>query len=427
MRRLPVFIALVAFALVAAAPASASGYVRYGVQDDAWLMHGSGSGSLEERLTILDRLGVDLVRFTVRWDQVARKRPHNGRSHLDPAYDWGQADAVLRGLRAHGIAPLVTLLGTPRWANGGRSSNWAPRSGAHFAAFAYAAQKRYPFVRDWLIWNEPNQRRWLRPTTPGTYVSKLLNPAYAAIKQARRSARVAGGVTAPRGSTGGVSPVRWIRGMDAARARLDAYAHHPYPLRPRTETPWSGGCAHCETITMATLERLISEVRRAFGAKRIWLTEYGYQTSPQDRFLGVSQAKQARYLGEAALRAYRAPYVDMLVKYMVRDDTSAGGWQSGLFLATGKSKLAAKAFPMPLAQVSRRGLRTVVWGQLRPGAGKQSYRLRVRRGGRWAWSGGTRRTNARGFFSVAVSAGRGAAVQVWCPRTKTYGTALAIR
>ena len=166
-------------------------------------------------------------------------------------------------------------------------------------------------MRDWLIWNEPNQRRWLRPTSASVVRPRLLNPAYAAIKQARRSARVAGGVTAPRGSTGGVSPVRWIRGMDAARARLDAYAHHPVPAQAVAgDAAARGGCAHCETITMATLERLISEVTRAFGSKRIWLTEYGYQTNPPDRtILGVSQAKQAHYLAEAALRAYRAPFV----------------------------------------------------------------------------------------------------------------------
>ena len=107
---------------------------------------------------------------------------------------------------------------------------------------------------------------------------------------------------------------------------------------------------------MATLERLISEVRRAFGNKRIWLTEYGYQTRPHDRtILGVSQTKQAQYLAEASLRAYRAPFVDVLIKYMVIDDGRADGWQSGLYTATGAAKLSAKSFPMPLAQVPRRG------------------------------------------------------------------------
>ncbi len=116
-------------------------------------------------------------------------------------------------------------------------------------------------MRDWTIWNEPNQRRWLSPVSARTYVVRLLNPAYGALKGVNRSNRVAGGVTAPRGNAGGMSPVAFIRAMRAARARLDVYAHHPYPTRPRTETPTSGGCAHCTTITMATLDRLVLEVR----------------------------------------------------------------------------------------------------------------------------------------------------------------------
>ena len=65
-------------------------------------------------------------------------------------------------------------------------------------------------------------------------MTKLLNPAYAALHAVVPGVAVAGGVTAPRGSTGGVSPVAWIRGMKAAGAHLDAYAHNPYPLNPRT-------------------------------------------------------------------------------------------------------------------------------------------------------------------------------------------------
>ena len=75
--------------------------------------------------------------------------------------------------------------------------------------------------------------------------------------------------------------------MGRAGARLDAYAHHPHPLSP-AESPFKGGCDHCTTISMANLERLLTEVRRAFGPRtRIWLTELGYQTNPPDRILGV--------------------------------------------------------------------------------------------------------------------------------------------
>ena len=229
---------------------------------------------------------------------------------------------MLKGLHAHGIAPLVTLVGTPGWANGGKSAAWAPLDGAWFGDFAYAVARRYPFVHYWTIWNEPNHASSLQPTTAAVYVNKLLNPAYAQIKRAIPTALVAGGVTAPRGNAGGVSPLAWIAGMGRAGAKLDAYAHHPYPLVPKVETPTSGGCTHCQSVTMATIGKLVKAVHKYLGPKRIWLTEYGYQTSPPDQWLGVSWALQALYVSEASLRAWMEPSVDMLINFMFKDDVS---------------------------------------------------------------------------------------------------------
>src|SRR5262245_37873969 len=286
--------------------------VLYGVNDDAWLPH--GGGSLESRLDALERLGPEVVRFTIRWDQVARRRPANPRDDGDRAYDWAAVDAVLNGLRRHGIEPVVSLYGTPAWANGGNAANWAPTSAATFANFTRAVGERYPWVRYWTIWNEPNRSTFLRPTTAKTYVDKLLNPAYAQLHAAIDGVKVGGGVTAPRAGSSGVAPVAWIRAMGAARAKLDAYAHHPYPGRPQSETPWGPKCVNCQTIAMADLERLEREVQHAFGPKRIWLTEYGYQTNPPDDFLGVSPEQQATYVASAAMRVYRAISVHMPVR-----------------------------------------------------------------------------------------------------------------
>ena len=425
MRTFAILFVLALAPLALAAPAEASPNARYGVQDDAWLVY--GPGTLDERLDTLDRLGVDVVRWTIRWDQVAKQRPTDARLADDPAYDWSLSDDVLAGLRRRGIGAVVTLLGTPRWANGGRAWQVAPVRGADFANFAAAASRRYPWVRDWTVWNEPNQRRWLSPVSARTYVVRLLNPAYGALKGVNRGNRVAGGVTAPRGNAGGMSPVAFIRAMRAAHARLDVYAHHPYPTRPRTETPTSGGCAHCTTITMATLDRLLSEVKRAWGNKRIWLTEYGYQTSPHDRLLGVPAATQARYMAEASRKVHAAARVDMLIHFLVRDDRLLAGWQSGMFTAAGLAKPSYTAFRLPLAQTSRRGTRTVLWGQVRPRAGRQTYRLRAFESGRWRWVGSTRRTNARGAFSVAVKAGRGAKLQLWSPRDRAFSRTVVVR
>jgi hypothetical protein len=395
---------------VLATPAGASGNVRFGIQDDAWLVH--GGGTLDERLDRLEQLGVDVVRFNLHWDKIETARGE---------YAWEDSDAVLKGLRGRGIPAVVGIVGTPPWANGGRTPNYAP-SAKDLASFARAAATRYRWVTQWLLWNEPNQARWLRPTSPVVYVTRILNPGYAAIHSVIPRARVAGGVTAPRGSTGGVSPVQWIRGMRRAGARLDAYAHHPYPSSPR-ETPFSGGCSYCETITMATLERLLVEVGRAFGPKRIWLTEYGYQTGA----FGVTQQRQAELLGQSGMRAHKAPRVDMLIHYLVKDEPEASRFQSGLFSISGRPKLAALAFPLPIAQVGRSGGKLVLWGQVRPRAGVQTYRIQVRAGGSWKFSGGTRRTTGRGFFSASVAAPRGASVRIYSPRDDAYSATIRVR
>ena len=407
-----VVVAILAYAVLGAvAPAAdASSGVRFGIQDDAWLVH--GPGSLDDRLDRLERLGVDLVRFNLHWDQIEAV---SGQ----PA--WEDSDAVLEGVHARGIAAVVGLVGSPRWANGGRTPNFAPGA-ASFAGFARTAAMRYRWVNEWIVWNEPNQARWLRPTTPAVYVRQILNPAYAAIHAVNPRARVGGGVTAPRASAGGVSPVAWIRGMRSAGAHLDAYAHHPYPSSSR-ETPFTGGCGHCTTITMATLERLISEVGRAFGPKRIWLTEYGYQTG---RY-GVSQQRQAELIGQSGLRVHKAPRVDMLIHYLVEDEPQASRFQSGLFENSGRPKLAALAFPLPLAQAGRSGGNLVLWGQVRPRSGVQTFRVQVRTGGAWRFSGGFRKTGAHGFFSVAVAAARGTAVRIFSPQDSAYSAYLVAR
>jgi hypothetical protein len=158
---------------------------------------------------------------------------------------------------------------------------------------------------------------------------------------------------------------------------------------------------------MARLPDLLREVRRDFGSKRIWLTEYGYQTNPPDRYLGVSRALQAKYLAQATYLARKAPRVDLLIHFLVKDERVRGRWQSGLMTVGGAQKPSFWSFAIPLLQVSRRGTRTVLWGQVRAGQGRQRYVLQRAVGGRWRSVGGSRVTGSRGYFQRVVSAGRG--------------------
>jgi hypothetical protein len=400
-----VFVA--ALALLAAVPAQASSGAQFGIQDDAWLMY--GPGTLTERVTTIKSLGAGLVRFTLRWDRVSPTKPVNAGDPDDPAYDWGVSGDVLDALHARGIAVLLTLYGSPRWANGGGTPNVLPTSG--FGDFAKAAARKFPWVHLWTAWNEPNTRIFSAPVSPAAYVSQVLNPAYSALHAVSGANRVAGGVTSPRKTPTGMAPLDFLKGMQAAHARLDAYAQNPYPLS-RAETPSRDFCSTCGYFTMARLAEIRSDVTQAFGPKPIWLTEYGYQTNPPDRLLGVSEALQAKYIGSSALRVWQERGVTMLIQFLVRDEPAVGNWQSGLFSAGGAPKPSYHAFALPLAQVSRHGSRVVLWGQVRPGSGRRAYVLQRSVGAGWRPVGARARTSSGGVFMRTVALPRGTRVRI---------------
>jgi hypothetical protein len=421
---------LAVVAALAAAAASAAPDVRFGIQDDAWLAAGSAAmPRLDDRIAVLDRVGAHVVRFTLRWDAIARKRPADAADPDDPAYDWSEGDALLGQLERHGIDVLLTMWGTPRWANGGHAPMWAPHRSSELASFAVAAARRYPFVHLWEVWNEPNQLGGLKPNSPSLYVRRLLNPTVDALHLVDAANRVAGGATSPRATKTALSAIAFMRGMRAAGARFDAYSHHPHPRAfgwGRMEAPLQRlPCSRW--LTMANLQCLVREVRRDFGGgKRIWLTEYAYKTNPPDRSRGVSPALQARYMGDAALRAYRAPRVDLLIQFLIRDEPIVGRWASGLYTARDVLKPSFFAFALPLSESFRRGTRTTLWGQVRPRSGEQPYLLQQTDGKHWHAVGGFAWTNAAGYFTRVVHARAGARFRIWSPRDSLFSPPLTV-
>ncbi|HVS84746.1 MAG TPA: hypothetical protein VHD91_03870, partial [Gaiellaceae bacterium] len=397
-------------AVGAASPAFASHTAKFGVQDDAWILY--GPGTLDQRLATLDKLGVKTVRITLRWDRIAAQKPADQRDPDDPNYVWGTTGDTLLALHQDGIATLVTIWGSPRWANGGRAPNYLPRAG--LGNFAYAASKRFPWIHMWTIWNEPNLRTFSNPVSPSLYVKRLLNPAYANLHAASRANKVAGGVTSPRRTSSGISPLTFMAGMAKAHAHLDAYAQNPYPGSPR-ETPDYDPCTHCETFTMARLSEIRRDVTHYFGFKPLWLTEYGYQTNPPDRLSGVSPLKQAAYLDQAALKVWQASGVTVLIQFLIKDEPGVGGWQSGLISAKGTQKPAFRAFALPLVQLSRSGNRVTVWGQVRPGHGVRTYFLQRWNGKRWVTIGSRAKTYPSGTLIRKISGYHGEKLRITTP------------
>jgi hypothetical protein len=354
----------------AARPASESHSFQVGIYDDAQLRYGPTA----DTVALYKKLHVQVARMTLNWGGklgVSRRRPVHSSDPADPSYDWSTYDSIVQQLSAAGIQVVFSIYGTPAWANHDKGQNVAPVDPSALRSFAYAAALRYsgtyvvdgkklPKVRDWLAWNEPNNPVFLKPQykRDGTKwvmlsainYAKICNAIYQGIHGSGLSEeRVACGATAPRGNNNpsssrpSVSPLSFLRAVKAAGlVTFDAWAHHPYYGKP-SETPATPDGAG-ESVELGNLGTLIKLVTQLYGNKRIWITEYGYETNPPDTLFGVSYAKQAAYLKQAFAIARGNPRVDMMIWFLLKDDTNINGWQSGLITAAGKKKPSFAAF-----------------------------------------------------------------------------------
>src|SRR5712691_1802483 len=88
----------------------------------------------------------------------------------DPTYRFDDLDELVRNAQRRGLEVLITIWGTPSWANDGRGPQYAPKDMSDLRDFAEALSSRYsgryagyPFVRFFGIWNESNLSTFLRP------------------------------------------------------------------------------------------------------------------------------------------------------------------------------------------------------------------------------------------------------------------------
>jgi hypothetical protein len=371
--------AFAATVLLCVPAASASRYIQHGIFDDAQIHYGNP----DEVFPVLKQLRTKLIRINLVWggvNGVAKRRPARPANPADPAYDWSSYDRTVNYAQQYGMRVVFSIIGTPPWANAAAGVNRAPKNMRDLQNFAVAAAVRYsgkftapdgrvlPPVRHWVAWNEPNNPIFLRPQfriVRGKPViqsaidyAKICNAIVKGIRTTSIGAnKVACGVTGPRGNNNpsslraSTSPIAFLRAMKKAGATgFDAYAHHPY-YGKRQETPATppppGIHGNAPTaVTLGNINVLVKELTRLYGNKRIWITEYGYQTNPPDRLFGVTYVQQSRYLKQAYAIARKHPRIDMFLWFLLRDEVrpAAAGWESGLIAASGKRKPAFGAF-----------------------------------------------------------------------------------
>ncbi len=319
------------------------------------------------RLANLDRArrqGATVVRTIVDWSVAARDEPRNPADPFAPEYRLSDVDELARNAERRGIEVLLTIWGTPGWANGGRRPNVAPTDPGALRDFAHALAARYsgrhpgyPFVRFYTVWNEPNAEQFLspqfgpdgRPVAPRTYAG-LVAAAYVGIKSGSPEALVAAGETAARGRDrpaarvqDSESPAHFARLVAAAAPELpfDAWAHHPYP---RSDLAHPDAPQRWPAVGLTSLGRFDASLARWFHRPLppLWVTEFAYRTSPEIRG-AAPYSLQALYLARTLALARAQPRVAMLVWFVFRD-APGQPWQSGLVDHRGRAKPALARF-----------------------------------------------------------------------------------
>jgi hypothetical protein len=341
--------------------ASAEPRMLVGFQDDPSLRWRDDRQSVFD---VAEAANAGIVRTTVYWSRIAERRPVNATNPFDSAYRFDDLDEFVRNAGMHGMEVMLTIWGTPSWANGGKGQNFAPTRMTDLRNFARALASRYsgryngyPFVRYYTVWNESNLGQFLspqyvggKPAAPRIYAA-LYRAAYAGIKTGNRKALVGIGETSARGrdhvlGRAGTqeteSPGRFAELLSLQRPalRFDAWSHHPYATSltapPTQRVRWPN-------VTLTQLPKFEESLDKWF--KRtvpIWITEYGYETKPGEP-KGVTLSRQAAYMRTAINYAANDPRVTMFIWFIVRDDPTSA-WQSGLLNRNGSHKPSFATF-----------------------------------------------------------------------------------
>jgi hypothetical protein len=361
-----------------------------GVNDEGFSLYGDPATAF----ATLKSLNVQVIRVNLYWGgtkwAVANKsRPADPTDPGDQQYDWTIYDRLVRYATQFQIKVMFSIVYTPAWANGGKARTVPPTNYNDLVNFSYAAAERYsglwtappwqqdpsnpttklplPKVNLWTAWNEPNNPVFLTPqykrvgktwrVESAFNYAKICNAVYNGVHSRDLGPlpdeHVACGVTDPKGndapatSRPSVDPLTFLTAAHKYGMKtFDVYAHNPYADIGASESPTYVPKGKTKRrIQMGNINTLLALVKKYYGPKHLWITEYAYQTNPPNKHFGVTYAKQAQYLTQSYGIARKNPRIDIMLWFLVRDNPVGGtGWQSGLETLAGKHKPSWNAF-----------------------------------------------------------------------------------
>jgi hypothetical protein len=320
-----------------------------------------------DRSAMLDRArdaNVALLRTVVSWRDAAPARPAAAADPFDPAYRLDDVDDLVRSSQQRGIELLITIWGTPEWANGGESPNRPPRDPRELEGFAAALADRYsgrhpgyPAVRLFSAWNEPNLEQFLAPQFDGrgrsvgpALYATLARAVYDGVKRGNPDALVAIGETSPRGHdvqrNGRVqdshsppgsrdSSQSWSRSSTSTRGRSIHTRHE------RTSRPPSPCAGHASA--WATSSASAPRSTSGSGGSRRRSGSPSTRTRRSRRSRSASTPRCMRGMRRRLSSSPRAIPASACSLWFIFRDRADGLWQSGLLSEDGVPKPALES------------------------------------------------------------------------------------
>jgi Bacterial Ig domain/Cellulase (glycosyl hydrolase family 5) len=284
------------------APTPPATPITFAIADDA------AQRAFPSELASAHGVGFGAARAYVGWADVASRRPANPRNPADPAYDWTQTDADMARYQAAGLAVWIALWRTPAWASGSSDTAVWAKDPSDLEDFAYAVATRYPQVKVFMDWNEPNLKQYASPNTIAAY-EPMARAVYAGVKAADPSAEVIAGNLAMYRDNGR-DPAAWGVALRADHVPMDAFGVHPYP-------PWDAPLASRSPRTRIDLFD-VPALARLVGVP-VAVTEFGWSS----QLAGL--ANQATWTAQAIDVARCTPGLSQFVFWGYHDHPVPAG------------------------------------------------------------------------------------------------------
>ena len=342
------------------------------------------------------RLGIGAVRVTLRW-APGQSGPR------------GKTVVALRRAQQAAAGRRLVLAVYSR----ARRAPLIARMRRQYCGYVVRLLALAPQVKDVVIWNEPNSSRFWQPqfapdgsSAAAPAYERLLAECWDELHTARPDVNVIA-ASAPRGNDDpeadcpSESPVAFYTALATAyrasgreRPIFDTVGHNAYP-NTSAEAPWvrhAGG-----TIGEGDYDKLVDVLTVGFAGTAqpvpgwgltIWYMEDGFQTrvapglsldydgTETDRWAlapvwqgrhtaaGDRVVDQARQLATALRLAYCQPYVGAFFNFLLADERTLSGWQSGLLWANWQPKPSYRAFAHAVADIRRGQVDCAAFGGL---------------------------------------------------------------